>query len=173
METDEAVDRIQDLVGRVIARFGEQDLDEQAWLRAHAPERLGALIGGLSVHALHLLDAVAEAEPANVVGLSAHTGVPKGTVSKTLQRLSEAELVERYRLEGNRKEVHVRLTADGELVHRAHRELHAAMGDGLRLYLRTLSPEDLEVVTRVLGDILRMPREGVRWRPDLLGADEA
>ena len=51
--------------------------------------------------------------PVSVVGLAARSGQLKGTVSKHVQRLVEAGLVERTPIPGNRKEVVLTLTADG------------------------------------------------------------
>ena len=48
------------------------------------------------------------------MGLAARADQLKGTVSKHVQRLVEAGLVERAPLPGNRKEVVLDLTADGK-----------------------------------------------------------
>ena len=104
----------------------------------------------------------------NIVGLSLATGVPKGTVSKRVQRLVDLGVVARRRLAGNRKEVHLQLTDVGQEIQAAHRDLHQQMGAVPDEFLERYSLEELKVITRVLNDLVRMPREGVRFRPDLL-----
>lgn len=42
------------------------------------------------------------------------------------------------------------------------------MGLGLEAFLDRYSAADLAVIARVLEDLNRMPREGPRFRPDLL-----
>ena len=96
------------------------------------------------------------------------TGVPKDTVSKRLQRLADAGVVTRYRIPGNRKEVHLRPTPVGKEIQAAHRSLHEQMGTVFDDFLTRYSPDELEVLSRVLNDLLRMPHEGLRFRPDPL-----
>jgi len=160
--------RIEQLAGQVAARFGADDEAEQEWLASQCPPELSEVVTGLSVQSLHLLDQVHEAGSTNVVGLARRTGVPKGTVSKSLQRLDAAGLIHREHRPGNRKEVWLTLTPAGEQVQQAHRSLHEQMGSGLSEFLGRYCADDLAVIARVLDDLVRMPREGLRFRPDLL-----
>lgn len=166
----ESIEQIGELVENLSARFSEEDVDEQAWMRDQCSPAAQRVLATISVQALHVIARIPadDGESVNIVGLARATGVPKGTVSKIVQRLVDGGAVVRNRREGNRKEVHLRLTAVGEEIQRAHRSLHEQMGDGLATLLRRYSESDLDVITRVLNDLLRMPREGVRFRPDLL-----
>jgi len=169
---DSVIASIGDLVGGITTRFAEEDVDEQAHMRAMCSPEAQRVLDTLSVEMLHLLDAIpvadASAGSINVVGLSQATGIPKGTVSKRLQRLTDAGVISRFRIPGNRKEVHLRLTPVGEEIRAAHRSLHEQMGDVLDEFLARYSSDELAVLHRILNDLLRMPREGVRFRPDLL-----
>ena len=167
----EAIASIEELLAAITARFAEEDPEEQEWLRSQCSPAAQRALDQLSVAALHLLDQIpgpGSAETVNIVGLSQVSGAPKGTVSKTVQRLESAGAVSRHRLPGNRKEVHLRLTETGAEIQRAHRSLHEQMGSSVAEFLHRYSANDLEVLTRVLGDLLAMPREGLRFRPDLL-----
>lgn len=167
----ETISRIEELVGQVTARFGAEDEAERQWLLDQCSPAASRVIEGLSVLALHLIEEIPgeDSESSiNVVGLSRATGVPKGTVSKTIKRLVCDGVVARHGLPENRKEVHLRLTRIGEEIRRAHRSLHEQMGSGLEAFLRRYTAADLAVVTRVLDDLARMPRDGLRFRPDLL-----
>lgn len=167
----EAIASIEELLAAISARFAEEDPQEQEWLRAQCSPAGRRALAQLSTPALHLLDQIPgpdSAETVNIVGLSQASGVPKGTVSKTVQRLESAGAVSRHRRPGNRKEVHLRLTEVGTEIQRAHRGLHEQMGSTLSEFLDRYSAGDLEVLGRVLGDLLAMPRVGLQFRPDLL-----
>lgn len=169
METKtDAVGLIERLLAQVAGRFTAEDDAEQQWLIDRCSPEAARLVPRLSVHALHLLDAVPVEGSINVVGLSRATGVPKGTVSKQVRRLVVAGALERHRLPDNLKEVHLRLAPVGAEIRQAHRSLHAEMEEGLRAFLHRYDEADLAVIARVLTDLERMPREGLRFRPDLL-----
>ncbi|WP_245600818.1 MarR family winged helix-turn-helix transcriptional regulator [Streptomyces sulphureus] len=169
METKtDAVGRIERLLAQVAGRFTAEDDAEQQWLIDQCSPEAARLVPQLSVQALHLLDAVPADGSINVVGLSRATDVPKGTVSKHVRRLVVAGALERHRLPDNLKEVHLRLAPVGAEIQQAHRSLHAQTEEGLRAFLHRYSEADLAVLARVLTDLARMPREGLRFRPDLL-----
>lgn len=174
METKrELIASIADLTACLIQRFSEEDADEQAHMRRLCSPDAQLALERMSVESLHLLDAIpAEADhhavSTNIVGLAETTRTPKGTVSKRVQRLTELGVVSRHQLPGNRKEVHLRLTPIGEEIRTAHRSLHEHMGTIPADFLTRYNTDELRVVTRVLHDLLRMPRDGLRFRPDLL-----
>ncbi|QVQ53746.1 MarR family transcriptional regulator [Spiractinospora alimapuensis] len=173
METnEELVTRIQDLIGQVAARLGDEDEAEWKWMSEQVSVEARHVLGRMNVQALHLLDHVPAAEDGdestNIVGLAHATGIPKGTVSKIVRRLENGGAVARHRVPDNRKEVHLRLTQLGREIQEAHRGLHERMGLGASEFLGRYSAEDLEVIARVLEDLARVPREGLRFRPDLL-----
>lgn len=168
----EAIEQITELIGQVTARFTEEDADEQAWMRDQCSPEAQRILAGLSVQALHLLDALPPQDDTgasmNIVGLAQATGIPKGTVSKAVQRLVAAGVVTRHQLRHNRKEVHLRLTDLGAEIQNAHRSLHEQVGSDLTLFLTRYTIDDLDTLKHVLSDLLRMPRQGLRFRPDLL-----
>jgi DNA-binding MarR family transcriptional regulator len=110
---------------------------------------------------MHLLAAIA-AGPVSVIGLASRSGQLKGTVSKHVQRLVEAGLVARMPIPGNRKEIELTLTADGELVVAAHQQLHDEMALGVHDFLQAYSNADLQVVATMLQDLLSASKDGVR-----------
>jgi DNA-binding MarR family transcriptional regulator len=169
---ERAIDRVQQLVDRASARFAAEDDQEQQWLAARCSARAAALTANLSKNALHLIDAIpdegAAGRTVNVVGLARTAGLPKGTVSKIIRRLVADELVSRESLPGNRKEVHLRLTAMGSEIRQAHRAMHEEIDRGLREFLDRYSADELAVISKVLTDLVEVPRDGVRFRPELL-----
>lgn len=157
------IDAVNMLVGAVGDKFdADEDGDpERDFMIQRCPKRLEGVIHRLPTLSMHLLAAIGEG-PSSVVGLAARSGQLKGTVSKHVQRLVEAGLVERTPVPGNRKEIQLHLTADGALVCAAHRELHREMDLGMREFLQRYSNADLQVLEKVLRDLLAARKVGVR-----------
>jgi DNA-binding MarR family transcriptional regulator len=100
--------------------------------------------------------------PVSVVGLAARADQLKGTVSKHVQRLVGAGLVERTPIPGNRKEVTLSLTADGKLVADVHQRMHDEMKRGVAEFLARYNNAELSVLTKMLRDFLSADKVGVR-----------
>lgn len=168
MKTKSAlIEDINQLVGEIGDKFdidmnGTEDGDaERDFMAERCPERLETTIRSLPTLSMHLLAAIAEG-PVSIVGLAARSGQLKGTVSKHVQRLVEAGLIARLPIPGNRKEVELVLTGDGDLVCEAHRRLHDEMAHGLRGFLQAYPNADLQVIAKVLRDLMAARRVGVR-----------
>jgi DNA-binding MarR family transcriptional regulator len=157
---------INDLLGAVGDKFdGDEDGDaERDFMAQRCPPQLLDNVRSLPTLSMHLLAGIADG-PVSVVGLAARTAQLKGTVSKHVQRLVEAGLVVREPIPGNRKEVQLSLTADGEAIAEAHRELHDEMRRGLEAFLQRYANADLQVIATVLSDVLAARKVGVRIVP--------
>jgi DNA-binding MarR family transcriptional regulator len=154
---------IDELVGVVGDRFdADEDGDaERDFMAERCPKRLEHAVRSLPTLSMHLLAAIADG-PVSVVGLAARSGQLKGTVSKHVQRLVDAGLVARTPIPGNRKEIELSPTADGELLIDAHRRLHEEMAHGLHDFLRRYTGAELQVLAKVLRDLLTARKVGVR-----------
>jgi DNA-binding MarR family transcriptional regulator len=162
-----AVGEISSLVQAVGAKFDTSDVDaEREFMTEHCPRRLEPLVRSIPTHTIHLLDHLTD-DPVNVVALAARAGRLKGTVSKHVQRLVDAGLIERSPVPGNRKEVALSLTADGRTVAHAHRHMHEEMNRGLEDFLSCYTRAELATVSKVLQDLLKTQRVGVRLMPDI------
>ncbi len=128
---------INDLLGAVGDKFeADEDGDaERDFMAQRCPPRLEAAVRSLPTLSMHLMAGIADG-PVSLVGLASKSGQLKGTVSKHVQRLVEAGLVSRSPIPGNRKEIELTLTADGQLVTEAHREMHDEMARGMRDFFR-------------------------------------
>jgi DNA-binding MarR family transcriptional regulator len=157
------VGEINALLGAVGDKLDGLDVDtERDYLAEHCPRRLQAAVRTLPALSMHLLAVIAE-EPVSVVGLAARSGQLKGTVSKHVQRLVEAGLVVRVPIPGNRKETTLELTDDGHAVVAVHARMHEEMSRGLSEFLMAYSGSELQVLTRVLSDLLAADRVGFRY----------
>jgi DNA-binding MarR family transcriptional regulator len=154
---------INDLLGAVGDKFeADEDGDaERDFMALRCPPRLERAVRSLPTLSMHLMAAIADG-PVSLVGLAARSGQLKGTVSKHVQRLVDAGLVTRSPIPGNRKEIELSLTADGELLTEAHRELHDEIAHGMRDFLSRYSNSELEVLVTVLRDVMAARKVGVR-----------
>jgi DNA-binding MarR family transcriptional regulator len=161
----ELVDEINALIGAVGDKFdGEEGDPERDYMVEHIPKRLEGIARRLPTLSMHLLAHIAEG-PVSVVGLAARANQLKGTVSKHVQRLVEAGLIERSPIPGNRKEVTLSLTADGEAIADVHRKLHVEMKRGVEDFLSRYSKAELAVLAKMLSDFLAAKKVGVRIVP--------
>jgi DNA-binding MarR family transcriptional regulator len=159
------VDEINGLIGAVGDKFdGEEGDPERDYMATHCPKRLEGTARRLPTLSMHLLAHIAEG-PVSVVGLAARADQLKGTVSKHVQRLVEAGLVERTPLPGNRKEVTLGLTADGMVVAEVHERMHDEMKRGVVEFLSRYNNAELSVLTKMLRDFLSAQKVGVRIVP--------
>ena len=160
-------ERISTLIGVVGDKFdGDEDGDaERDFMAERCPTRLAPVVRSLPTLSLHLLAAAAEG-PVSLVGLAARSGQLKGTVSKHVQRLVDAGLLVRRPIPGNRKEIELVLSADGELVIEVHRQLHEEMNRGYHEFLLRYTTAELQVLIKVLGDLAAAHKVGVRLVAD-------
>jgi DNA-binding MarR family transcriptional regulator len=161
----ELVDEINALIGAVGDKFDAEEGDpERDYMIERIPKRLEGVARRLPTLSMHLLAHIAEG-PVSVVGLAARADQLKGTVSKHVQRLVEAGLVERTPIPGNRKEVTLGLTADGKVVADIHDQLHVEMKGGVVEFLSRYSNAELSVLAKMLSDFLSARKVGVRIVP--------
>ena len=110
-------DAVGEIGRRLIAladKFEDDGDAERDYLTAHCAAHLEQPIREIPTLGVHLLAAIADGA-VNIVGLAAASGQLKGTVSKNVQRLVAAGLVQRSPVPGNRKEIRLSLTADGQV----------------------------------------------------------
>ena len=157
----DAVGEIGRLLGALSDKFDTDGDAERDYMAEHLPAHLKPAAREVPTRGMHLLAAIAEGS-VNIVGLAAQSGQLKGTVSKHVQRLVDAGLVERSPVPGNRKEIRLGLTPDGELVARVHRQMHDEMDSGLREFLLRYSGAELATASKILSDLLRTEKRGVR-----------
>ncbi|MDR3658520.1 MAG: MarR family transcriptional regulator [Mycobacterium sp.] len=166
MKTKSAlIAEIGELIGAVGDKFDSDEVDaERDYLAQQCPRRLERAVRELPTLSLHLLAALADG-PVSVVGLAARAGQLKGTASKHVQRLVGSGLVDRSAVPGNRKELQLTPTADGELVIAVHQRMHDEMDAGRHDFLSRYTAAELSVLSRMLVDLLASGRDGVRIVP--------
>ena len=155
-------------IGRLVTALGDKfetdDDAERDYLATRCPARLHGVIRELPTAAMHLLSAIGEGS-VNIVGLSAKSGLLKGTVSKHVQRLVDAGLVSRLPVPGNRKELQLSPTPDGKTLIEVHQRMHDEMDAGRHDFLSRYPAAELSVLAKMLQDLLAADRDGVRLVP--------
>ena len=72
----------------------------------------------------HLIDHIGNHPEKNITELAKFMGVTKGAISQTVKKLENKDIVQRYKGEGNEKEVFLKLTSIGMSVFNKHKEVN-------------------------------------------------
>ena len=160
---------ILELGGKLVVKYDSEDDQEFAWMRQNCddPKLLGVL-AELSVTMLHVLEAVGQLGPVNGVTISQQFRVSKGGVSKITRRLVALGLVEKTTRPENNKEVYFYLTPLGEAMFTLHRRLHEQLDANALDFFSRYGEADLQVVRRLLSDLLEHPKIAPKLRPEPL-----
>lgn len=145
---------MMDHVAVMQKRFqAEGEDEERRWMMANASD--AAVIDFLkeaTVLALHVVDAIGEAEPVNGITISKRFGIPRGSVSKITRRLTEQGVVQAESLPDNKKEVLFRLTSSGTQIYLLHQKLHAHMDRNIREFLGRFDLEQMRFLERCMKE---------------------
>ena len=99
--------------------------------------------GQVLYHAeMELLQQIFENPGANVSDLSRLSGVTKSAVTQMSAKLLSKGLIEKYSVEGNKKEKYFRLTDAGDAVRLARIRYHSEAADEMKSYLCSLQGND-------------------------------
>lgn len=110
----------------------------------------------LSLTELHVIQCIGLGGDANVTAISQKIGVTKSAVSKITAKLLTKELITRYQLHGNQKEVYFRLSRQGEAVFSIHEQQHQNISSEWKAFLGRYTAEELAFLHRLLQDALEL-----------------
>lgn len=106
--------------------------------------------GDISITELHVIQAIGNHDAMNVTSIAHQIGVTKSAISKITAKLIKKELIERYQLEDNQKEVFFRLTKGGETVHHFHEHYHYRLEQHMFKFLERYSEKELAFLEEVM-----------------------
>jgi len=112
----------------------------------------GSPYADLHVNDVGLLVMICGSEPWSVRKIAQSLGAPISTISSALDRLEERGLIARHRLAGDRRLVHVNLTAAGE---RLVAKIRTNQVETCRLMLTRLGGHDREELIRLVALLAR------------------
>lgn len=96
---------------------------------------------------LHIIAAIGDLEQPNVTSLAEHMGMTRGGICKNIKKLTEADLISSYQLDGNAKNIYYRLTDTGKNIYEKHAEAHEAWLARDMAFMEGFSDKQLDQVT--------------------------
>lgn len=108
---------------------------------------------------IHTIQAVGRHPGVNVTKLAEHTGVTKGAVSQTINRLVRKGLVRKTHAPGNDKEVILELTDLGQIGFQNHEKFHMDTLNMAHEYYGDQLRSKLERINLAVDDIYEMLNE--------------
>jgi DNA-binding MarR family transcriptional regulator len=153
-ETAPLITEILALLTAATHQVESEQNESWQWLAeelSHDPLLLESL-RELTITSLRVIDVVGRLEPVNGITISAHSGLPKGTVSKVTRRLVAQNLVNGAHRLPNHKEIYFRLTRRGRELFTVHRAFDDRMERGIVRFLQRYQPAELRFLVRVLHE---------------------
>ncbi|WFR56690.1 winged helix DNA-binding protein [Anaerocolumna sp. AGMB13025] len=156
-DNDELISVIKNLVNEVLNKHASEDEEEKQWLldNCQNPAVLKKL-SDLTYIMLHVLDAIGRLEPVNSISISKDTGIPKGTVSKSIPKLLSKELITKVPLPNNKKEYVFHITPLGKEIFILHQTMHKKMESTLNNFLKQYNDTELQFIIRMLKDFANL-----------------
>lgn len=147
------IDEIRHLFMRTANRHAVQiDKETQYLLQNCTNPNMKEIIKGLTEISFHILDAIGRYEPINSIKITQRTDIPKGTVSKNIQKLMIRNLIIKTYLPNNKKESVFNLTTLGEELFELHVKMHQRLDDNMSAFFKKYSKQNLQFLVRFLKD---------------------
>ena len=108
---------------------------------------------------IHTIQAIGRYSGINITRLAEHTGVTKGAVSQTINKLVRKGLVRKTHLPGNDKEVVIELTDLGQIGFHNHEKFHMDTLNMAREYYGDQLKSKLEGLNLAVDDIYTLLNE--------------
>ncbi len=102
---------------------------------------------------IHTIAAIGNRPGCNISELAVELGIAKPSVSEIVQKIETKDLVKKYKLPANRKEVRLKLTPKGEAAYKGHAEFHADMYSNIYSHMKKMPEESLNGFKAALDNI--------------------
>ncbi|MDQ0226215.1 MarR family transcriptional regulator [Metabacillus niabensis] len=77
-----------------------------------------------NMSSLHVIECIGHNEPINNIGIASKMNLSKANITKITRKLTKDELINRFQLADNKKEIYFKLTAKGKRVFALHEKIH-------------------------------------------------
>lgn len=104
----------------------------------------------LSFSEVHCIEKIGDLSVPNITMISHALNMTKGGITKITTKLQKKGYIEKYKLEGNKKEVHFKLTDLGRELYVKHERLHREARDSEEALFSTFSEGDQRVIVEFL-----------------------
>lgn len=148
------VNTIEEFVLRIVNASSANDARFTSELASAMETSAGKQLPALSVSEAHVVEAIGENADITASAIAATLNMTRGGVSKILTRLEAKGYVKAESKDGNRKERKLSLTEQGKLAFETHARLHHQRTARLLSLLDKYSDEDLDVLIRMLSDLV-------------------
>lgn len=144
------------LLAQVTKKLEPGNQEVRQWMMDHCHEpRVSEILQDSTLMTLRVINAIGQLEPVNGITIAKQFQIPKGSVSKITQRLLTQRLIQKETLPNNKKEVLFRLTPLGYELFTVHHAFDQQMARGLIHFLERYSTDELQLIGRVLQDVLQ------------------
>lgn len=106
----------------------------------------------LTPNQMHAIEIIGHEKSLRMKELAGRLGVTTGTLTVTVDRLEQKDLIERQPHESDRRSYRVVLTPEGKKHFKKHHNLHVKLTEEL---VSVLSPEELKWFNAVLGKVVK------------------
>ena len=91
---------------------------------------------------VHTLMAIGNTPGVNVTSLASHSGISKSAISQMVNKLTQKNLVEKYRSPENNKEIFLRLTPRGRVAYLGHEQYHFKIHARIEQKMKQMTDEE-------------------------------
>ncbi len=102
---------------------------------------------------IHTIATIGDHPGCNISELAEELGIAKPSVSEIVQKIEAKDLIEKYKLPANRKEVRLKLTEKGSVAYKGHAEFHADMFSNIYSHMKKIPEESLNEFKAALDNI--------------------
>jgi DNA-binding MarR family transcriptional regulator len=151
------IEEIKSTFAIAIQKHASEDDEEKHWLLKNCNDPIArAILPELSVTMLHVLDAIGLYEPVNGITIAKKTGIPKGTVSKSVQKLLIKELIRKESLPNNKKEYIYYINPLGKEIFDLHKALHQQTELQITQFLNKYDNNELVFLIHIIQDFAKL-----------------
>lgn len=135
-----------------LTTFHNRQIDPEtlAWFIKNSPQNLQVRVKKLTLNDLDLIDVIASHPNERLSDYANYLTIRQGTVSKSITKLAQEQLVVKFHQGENKKTTFVRLLPLGEELYELHRRYHRDNDQKLKAVLSRFSNEDLAIVAQFL-----------------------
>ncbi|MFS0879111.1 MarR family transcriptional regulator [Metabacillus niabensis] len=112
-----------------------------------------------NMSSLHVIECIGHNEPINNIGIASKMNLSKANITKITRKLTKDELINRFQLADNKKEIYFKLTAKGKRVFALHEKIHNKKKEQFYDLIGTFSDDKqiiiLEFLEKMINQLIK------------------
>jgi len=113
---------------------------------------------------IHVVEAIGKQPGINMTNLASMLGISKPAVTQIIVKVIKKNMVERYNGKDNKKEVMLKLTKNGEIAFRGHKEFHARMDTAIIKRFGRFTSREFDFLSEIFGDMASYFDQAIKER---------